>query len=292
MDRYNSAKKASILGVIGNVILLLIKAMIGFITNSRAMIADAANSAGDIFSSLMTLIGNKITATPADEDHNLGHGKAEYIYSLLISIVMIAMGLTVGIDSIKNLIEGREFTFSIWLIVVCLLTIFTKFILYLYTKKIAQKYNNLLMKANCMDHRNDCIITCTNLVAIILGSFGIYIVDSIVGAGISIWIIFTGVGIFKESYDVLMDKSMNEKTKQKVYEIVKEHKIVQGMSNFHSAPVGYQYQVFFTIQVDGNLTTFDSHKIANHLEKEITKKIPEVFLTVIHVDPISSKKKE
>lgn len=256
------------------------------------MIADAANSAGDIFSSLMTLIGNKIAATPADEDHNLGHGKAEYIYSLLISIVMIAMGLTVGIDSIKNLIEGREFTFSIWLIVVCLLTIFTKFILYLYTKKIAQKYNNLLMKANCMDHRNDCIITCTNLVAIILGSFGIYIVDSIVGAGISIWIIFTGVGIFKESYDVLMDKSMNEKTKQKVYEIVKEHKIVQGMSNFHSAPVGYQYQVFFTIQVDGNLTTFDSHKIANHLEKEITKKIPEVFLTVIHVDPISSKKKE
>ena len=86
---------------------------------------------------------------------------------------------------------------------------------------------------------------------------------------------------------------IDNKTKEKVYDIVKDHDIVQGMKNFHSAPVGYQYQIFFTIEVDGNLTTFESHKIANHLEKEITKKIPEIFLTVIHVDPIhiNNKKK-
>jgi cation diffusion facilitator family transporter len=292
MDRFQSANKASILGMIGNIILLLLKGSIGIITKSQAMIADATNSAGDIFSSLMTFIGNKIASVPSDEDHNLGHGKAEYIYSLLISLAMIVMGLTVALDSIQSLLTQETFTFSIWLIVICIITILIKFSLYMYTKTIAEKHNNLLMKANCKDHRNDCIVTSLNLLAIILGSFGIYWVDGIVGTVISIWIIATGIGIFKESYDVLMDKSINEETKQQVYELVKSHDTVKGIKNFHSAPVGYQYQIFFTIQVDGNLKTFESHKIANHLEKEITNIIPEVFLTVIHVDPIHIQKEK
>lgn len=286
MERFKSAKRASILGIIGNIILLLLKGVIGLITNSQAMLADATNSAGDIFSSLMTLIGNKIASKPSDEDHNLGHGKAEYIYSLLISITMIVMGLTVAIDSLQSLINQEQFTFSIWLVIICIITIITKLALYLYTKNIAKKYNNLLMKANCEDHKNDCIVTTLNLLAILLGSIEIYFIDGIVGIGISIWIIITGITIFKESYDILMDKSIDDKTKELVYEIIKDHDTVKGIKDFHSAPVGYQYQIFFTIQVDGNLKTFESHEIANHLEKEITKKIPEVFLTVIHVDPI------
>lgn len=286
MERFKSAKRASILGIIGNIILLLLKGAIGLITNSQAMLADATNSAGDIFSSLMTLIGNKIASKPSDEDHNLGHGKAEYIYSLLISITMIVMGLTVAIDSLQSLINQEQFTFSIWLVIICIITIITKLALYLYTKNIAKKYNNLLMKANCEDHKNDCIVTTLNLLAILLGSIEIYFIDGIVGIGISIWIIITGITIFKESYDILMDKSIDNKTKELVYEIIKDHDTVKGIKDFHSAPVGYQYQIFFTIQVDGNLKTFKSHEIANHLEKEITAKIPEVFLTVIHVDPI------
>lgn len=286
MERFKAAKRASILGIIGNIILLLLKGTIGLITNSQAMLADATNSAGDIFSSLMTLIGNKIASKPSDEDHNLGHGKAEYIYSLLISITMIVMGLTVAIDSLQSLINQEQFTFSIWLVIICIITIITKFALYLYTKNIAKKYNNLLMKANCEDHKNDCIVTTLNLLAILLGSIEIYFIDGIVGIGISIWIIITGITIFKESYDILMDKSIDDKTKELVYEIIKDHDTVKGIKDFHSAPVGYQYQIFFTIQVDGNLKTFKSHEIANHLEKEITAKIPEVFLTVIHVDPI------
>ena len=82
MDRFKSAKKASTLGIIGNVFLLIIKGIIGIITKSQAMIADSLNSAGDIFSSLMTYIGNKIASQPKDEDHNLGHGKAEYIFTI------------------------------------------------------------------------------------------------------------------------------------------------------------------------------------------------------------------
>ena len=105
MDRFKSAKKASILGIVGNIFLLIIKAVLGFMTGSRSMIADAMNSASDIFSSLMTLIGNRIASQPSDEDHNLGHGKAEYIYSLLISLTMIVLGLTVAADSLKSLVK-------------------------------------------------------------------------------------------------------------------------------------------------------------------------------------------
>ena len=93
MQRYKSVKIASILGIIGNIFLLVIKAIVGVMSGSQAMIADTFNSAGDIFSSLMTFIGNKISSKPSDDDHNLGHGKAEYIFSMLISISMIIIGI-------------------------------------------------------------------------------------------------------------------------------------------------------------------------------------------------------
>ena len=85
-ERFSKAQLASVLGMIGNIFLLIIKGTIGIITNSQAMIADSVNSAGDIFSSVMTYIGNKIASKPSDDSHNLGHGKAEYIFSMLISI--------------------------------------------------------------------------------------------------------------------------------------------------------------------------------------------------------------
>ena len=100
MDRFKAANKASILGMIGNIFLFLIKVIVGFISNSQAMIADAFNSASDILSSIMTYIGNRVASKDADDDHNLGHGKAEYIYSMLISITMVVLGVKILIDSI------------------------------------------------------------------------------------------------------------------------------------------------------------------------------------------------
>lgn len=101
MDRYDSAKKAGILGIVGNIFLLIIKAIVGVASKSQAMIADAANSAGDIFASLMTFIGNKIASEPDDKDHNFGHGKAEYIFSLFISISMIFVAVKLLYDSAR-----------------------------------------------------------------------------------------------------------------------------------------------------------------------------------------------
>jgi len=256
------------------------------------MIADSFNSASDIFSSFMTFIGNKIASTPSDDDHNLGHGKAEYIYSMLISIVMFILSFSIGKDSVISLFNKEEYNFSIYLIIVCIITIIVKFSLYLYTRKISKKYNNILLEANSKDHRNDCIITLFNLISCILATKEIYVFDSITGLGISIWIIITAIKIYKESYDVLMDKSISEETKKKVFEIINTHKEIKKVIHFNSTPVGYRYQISFTIYVDGNLSTFESHDIANKLEKEIANKLEEIYLTVIHVNPINLENKD
>ena len=286
MNRFKSTKLASIFGISGNILLMIIKGIVALLTGSQAMTADAFNSAGDIFSSLMTYIGNKISSKPSDEDHNLGHGKAEYIYSMLISISMILMAMLVLKDSFISLVKGKTYDFSLWLIVVCLITIIVKLLLFIYTNKLYKKYNNLLVKANSKDHFNDMIITSVNLISCLLSLKGIYFLDGIVGIIISLWIMYTSIKLFYESYNVLMDKSISIETKNEVYEIIDRHKEVKKVIHFNSTPVGYKYQISFTIYVDGNMSTFDSHDIANKLEKEIIKEIEEIYLVIIHVNPI------
>lgn len=286
MDRFKETKRASIFGIAGNIFLFIIKIIVGFISHSQAMIADAMNSASDILSSIMTYIGNKVSSKEPDDDHNLGHGKAEYIYSMLISLTMILLGAQMLYNSGLSLFIKSEYHFTIWLVVVCIITILTKMFLYLYTNKIGKKYNNILVEANSKDHRNDCIITLFNLISSIFSLFNMNYIDGLVGIGISLWIVYTGLKIFKDSYDVLMDKTISIETKDKVMEIVKSHKEILKVNHFNATPVGYMYQVSFSIFVDGNLSTFESHKIANNLEREIDKLIPEIYLTVIHVNPV------
>ena len=110
-----------------------------------------------------------------------------------------------------------------------------------------------------------------------------------VGIIISIWIFHTAYKIFKDSYDVLMDKAISNETREEVYKVIKNYKQIKKVNHFNATPVGYQYQISFTIFVDGNMSTYESHKIANDLEKEIDNKFPEIYLTVIHVNPLDIK---
>ena len=285
MDRYLKTKLAGILGILGNVFLLVIKAIIGFITNSQAMIADAANSAGDIFASLMTFIGNKIASEPKDDTHNLGHGKAEYIFSMFISISMMAIALKLLYDSVMSLINQDTFEFSWLLIVVCIITIVTKLSLYLYTSKLSKGLDNLLLEANKKDHRNDCIITLFTLISVLLSLVNIYWFDSVVGIGISIWIFYTGLKIFIDSFNVLMDKSLNDEDKEKILEVLKKYPEIKKYNHLNTTPVGYKYLISITIFVDGNLSTFESHEIADNLENDLDN-LDFVYLAIIHVNPI------
>ena len=284
--KFKDIKKAGLAGIIGNIFLLLIKGAIGLVTHSQSMIADSVNSASDIIASLMTFIGNKISSEPKDKDHNFGHGKAEYIFSLFISITMILVSAKLLADSVISLIKKSYFEFSWILIIVCILTIITKLCLYLYTKNMFKKYDNILLKSNYKDHKNDCLVTSCTLISIIFGYWGIYWVDGIVGIGISIWILITGIGIFNESYNILMDVSLDEETKQTIMDLVKHHEDIKNCYNLYCAPVGYKYLVVFTIAVDGDMTTYDSHKLANHLEKDV-EKLDKIDKAVVHVHPVN-----
>ena len=285
MNRYEVTKKVGLFGILGNLFLLIIKGSIGFLSHSQAMIADSANSAGDIFASLMTWIGNKIASEPQDESHNFGHGKAEYIFSLFISISMIVVAFKLLYDSASSLIHGSTMQFSWFLVIVCLITILVKSCLFIYTNRLCKKYDNILLEASRNDQRNDCIVTTFTLCSILSTLIGITWLDGVVGIGISIWIMITGIKIFIESYNILMDESIDEDTKDLILRYVKNYKEIQKIDHFSSSPVGYQYVIVLTIYVDGNMTTFQSHELADRLEKDITS-LDKVYNTIIHVNPI------
>ena len=115
--------------------------------------------------------------------------------------------------------------------------------------------------------------------------FGIYWFDGIVGIGISVLICITGIKLFIDSYNVLMDSSMDDETKQKILDIVKNYPSIQKINHLTSKPVGYKYLISISIYVDGNMSTFDSHQIADKLEKELNS-LDSVYLSIIHVNPI------
>ena len=287
MNRYESTKKVSLMGILGNIFLLIIKFIVAVFSHSEAMMADAINSGGDIFSSLMSYIGNKIAGVPSDEDHNFGHGKAEYIFSMLISIFMILVGIKILFDSIMAIIKGDTFTFSIYLALVCIIAIIIKIVLYLYARKMNQLHHNILLEATMNDHRNDILLTLGTLLSVILGYFGYYFFDGIIGSIISIYIIVTGLGIFLESYRVLMDAAINSKDKESMIEFILKSKDVLTVEDFYTIPVGYKYVVVFTIGLDGNMSTFASHDIADQLEREMIKKFKKVYKAIIHVNPVA-----
>lgn len=286
MNRYESTKRVSFLGIVGNVFLLIIKFIVAIFSHSEAMMADAINSAGDIFSSIMSYIGNKIACMPSDEDHNFGHGKAEYIFSMFISIFMILIGVKILFDSIMAIIHGDTFQFSIYLILVCIVTIVVKLLLYLYARKSYKHHHNILVKATMKDHRNDMLLTLGTLLSVILGYFGYYFFDGIFGSITSIYIIVTGLGIMMEAYHVLMDASISKKDKDLIVEFILNNSSVIKVEDFYTVPVGYKYVAVLTIDLDGNMSTFASHEIADTIEKEITKKFKKIYKVIIHVNPV------
>ena len=286
MERFKITKKAGILGIFANLFLFIIKIIVGLFSNSQSMIADSFNSIGDVFASLMTFIGNKIASSESDEDHNFGHGKAEYIFSMFISISILIIGIKLLYDSIISLIFNNKIIFSYSLIVVCIITILIKIGLYFYIKKINEKENNILLKSNMLDHRNDVFLTTGVLISVIFSKFGINFFDSLVGIIISICFILSGIKLFKESFNILMDVSLDNETKERIINIILKDKNVIKIDDIHSVSVGCKYIVVLTISVRGELSTFNSHEIANNIEEKIMKKFDNVKEVFVHINPI------
>lgn len=284
MDRFKQAFKVSIIGIIANIFLFIIKMIVGTLSRSQAIIADALNSGSDIISSIMTYIGNKIAQEPKDKDHPYGHEKAEYIFSMLISLVMVVIAASILKSAVKSIINHEVIIFSWWIVIICIITIIVKLALFIYTKKLGEKENNLLIQANSVDHRNDMLVTTGVLIGIAFSQLGIYWVDGVVAILISIFIIFTGVKIFISAYKVLMDTEISDELKLKIEEIIEKQEQIERIDEITSSPVGVKYLIFVKVAVNGDMSVSKSHTIAHKIKDELLK-IHSVADAIIHINP-------
>lgn len=281
---YADIKKVGIIGIVGNIFLLIIKGIISFISKSQAMLADTINSFTDVFSSVMTLIGGKISSEPSDETHNYGHGKAEYIFSLIISLLTILLAIKIFFNGINSLIDRAEFIFSTELVVVCLVTVLIKLAMYIYSNKIYKKTENILIKANSQDHLNDVFTTVSVLIGVVAGYFNIFWLDGIVALIIAIRIFLVAIGILLDSTDVLMDKSIKEEDMQKIVEIVKSFDKIDHIDKITSKTVGKQFLIIAKVSVDGEMKVKDSHKIAGKIKAKILE-LDNIYDVIVHINP-------
>ena len=277
-------KKVGVLGIVGNIGLLIIKVIISIVSKSQAMLADSINSATDVFSSIMTLIGSKISSEPSDETHNYGHGKAEYIFSMLISVIAILLSVKIFSDGIDSLINGSEFIFSTPLLVVCLITILTKLGMYIYTNRIYKQTHNILIKANSQDHINDVFTTLSVLVGVIAGYYSIFWLDGIVALIIAVRIFIVSIGIFLDSYDVLMDKSISDEKMIQIVEFVKSFEAIDHIDKITSKTVGKQFLIVIKVSVDGEMSVNESHRIAGKLKAKVLE-LDEIYDVIVHINP-------
>lgn len=277
--------KIAVLGITANMLLSVLKLIFGYISSSQAMIADGFNSIGDVFSSAMTYAGNKIASEPQDPAHPFGHGKAEYIFSMIISFSLMLVAYKVFTSSLNAIMQGKTFIFSWWLVAVAVLTIIIKLILFIYTTKEGHKHDNLLILANSEDHRNDIFVTSSTLLGIVLGKFNIYLIDSVIGIAISIWIAYTGVKVFLSAYHVLMDTTIDKSLKENIIKVIELINGVDHIDSITAKPIGINYLLIVKVSVQSKMTVEISHSIAAQIKKELIN-INCIEDVVVHINPV------
>jgi cation diffusion facilitator family transporter len=281
MNRFSATKKVSILGILANLFLFIIKIIFALISKSQGMLADSINSASDVFTSFMTYVGNKLASKEKDKDHPYGHGKIEYVFSLIISICMLFLALNILINAFSSIINKQILIYNESLIYVCIITIVTKIIMFIYVRNVGKKYENLLIVAASEDHRNDVILTISTLLGIIASKYNYYFIDGIVGILISLWIVYIAIKLFKSAYEVLIDTE-NELVKNNAIILINKENLCD-IDDIKTLPVGINYILLIEISVDKNLTIEEGHKIAEDLKIKMCD-LDKVVDTVIHVN--------
>lgn len=283
-NKSNEVKRVGAIGVIANLFLLGIKFIVGFVFKSQGLIADAINSFGDVFSSIVTFVGGKISSKPADDEHEFGHGKAEFVASLLIGIFMVFVSFKTIRSGFESILNKESLIFSFILLIVPVVTIIVKSLLFMYCKKLAKTNNSLLLEANAKDHRNDILLSLGVLVGIIASKLGYTYVDGLVGIAISGVIVVTGITIIKEAFDVLIDKCIDAEIVGEMKKKIEEIPGVNHIDSIKSKPTGTLHMMIIKVSVNPDMTVRESHKIAGMI-RELVCRNDNVYDAVVHINP-------
>ncbi|MDR0733281.1 MAG: cation diffusion facilitator family transporter [Dysgonamonadaceae bacterium] len=273
--------------VIGNALLSLLKIVAGIVSGSLAVLSDGLDSASDVFTSLVILIATPIISRPPNSKFVYGHEKAENIASTVLSFVIFLMGGQVLIASTGKIIRGEITELpSTVAIGVTVVSIVGKLLLALYQFRQGKRVNSSMLRANAVNMRNDVIISSGVLLGLgFTFLLDLPVLDPIIALLISIYIIYSAVGIFRDANVVLMD-GMRDTTIYK--EIIRAVEKVPEASNPHrirSSHTGNFYNIVLDIEVDGNLPLAEAHRIAQKTEDAIKAAVDNIYDIVIHVEP-------
>lgn len=280
-----------IVGIVINVFLFGGKFLAGFISGSVAVTADAFNNLSDAGSSVISLIGFRLASQKPDPEHPFGHGRFEYIASLIISMIIILMGFELGKDSVGRIVTPEEVEYSALTFAILGVSILAKFYMFIYNNSIGKKIDSATLKATATDSISDTLSTFAVLVSAILGRTTGILIDGWVGLVVAGFIMFAGISSAKETIDSLLGTPPDEEFCKKVEDIVLSH---DGMIGIHDMIV-HNYgpgRVFISLHAevpsDGNFV--DIHDTIDNIEHDIMRETG--CLATIHMDPVDVRDEE
>ena len=281
----NECIKVSIITLIINSILSIFKLIAGIIGRSSAMISDSIHSISDVISTIIVIIGIKLSNKKSDKGHQYGHERFENVASIILSFLLLITGLLIGIKGINNIYTKKFVIPTTIPLLAALISIITKESMYWYTIKVSKKYNSDSLKADAWHHRSDALSSVGSLIGIYASIKGLIYMDLIASIIIALIIIKTSIDIFIESIRKMTDTSCNEETINNIKDIIMNTNGVKSIDILKTRLFGNKIYIDLEISADKNITFQESHTICHKVHDEIETKIKDVKHCMIHINP-------
>ena len=282
------AYKASLFSIIGNIFLSLFKLLSGIIGHSHAMISDSIHSISDVLSTVVVMIGFKMSSKDIDDEHPYGHERFECIASLILAFMLFGVGILIGYEGIIKIVTGKYKVIAIPTLLplsAAIISIIIKEIMYLYTKKCAKKINSDSLMADAYHHRSDSLSSIGSLIGIGASILGFPICDSIASIIICMFIVKVSIDIFKETIDKLVDKSADITIINNLKHEILDNKEVLNIDLIKTRLFGNKIYADIEIAVNKDLSLIDAHNIAEEIHDHLEKKYLNLKHCMIHVNP-------
>lgn len=279
-------KLAGILGIICNFILFVLKLLAGIVSGSVAVLSDAFNNLSDMGSSIVSLIGTTAASRHADEEHPFGHGRFEYVASLIVSFIIILVGFELLKTSFGKILHYEKLNFSVLSAAILLFSMLIKLWLYFANRKIAHAVQSVVIRAAAQDSLNDVYATGAVLISMILGLVVEAPVDGVMGIAISVLIMFSGYGIARDTITILLGTTPDPAMADEICRTILKQDCISGVHDLiiHDyGPGRCMASVHAEVPEDGDIVRV--HEVIDEAEKQIQKELGVHI--VIHMDPIS-----
>ena len=274
-----------------NILLFLGKWIAGTLSGSIAITADAFNNLSDAGSSIITLIGFRLSGQAPDPEHPFGHGRMEYISGLLVSVAILVMGFELIWSSFGKLRDPELIESSALVLGILLASILVKVYMFYYNRSLSKKLDSAAMKATSVDSLSDTVATTLVLIATVISKYTGLILDGWFGILVGIFIVYTGGSTLKETIDLLIGQPPKKEFIDEIREIVLGHSLVYGVHDLivHDyGPGRRMISLHAEVAVDGDIQ--DIHEQIDHIEHELQEKLN--CSATIHMDPIVTDDKE